>query len=194
MTPTRPAAALLLTAALLAPGCISTENDRMLLDQSVTLEAFQPVPPSPATPTETTPAALALTQPTVVSVDRSNWAPTELVVPVDGTAHKPVYAKRILWTDKTARQRDLYPTALSALELTGGSETEQQLEVPANWLASIVDIVLLPISVFWQAPWATRWSPDEAYARYWHPERPSNSNPNSAETPFAAPAPTPVTP
>jgi hypothetical protein len=189
-----PAASLCALAALLAGGCISPENDRLVIDQGVRLEAFDPVAPSAAL--NTTPSApLELQQPSVLGVDRGNWAKSQLFVPVDATAHNPPYTKRWVLTDRTARQRREYPTALSALETTGASESEQQLEAPANWLAAFGDIVLLPIRVFWQAPWTTRWSPDEAYARYWHPE---STGPVGTQAPppapFAEPAPTPVTP
>jgi hypothetical protein len=190
--PTRTAAVVMLAAALAASGCISTANDRLVIDQNVALEAFQPVAPSGSTPAITQ-TSVGLMQPSITGVDRGNWPKTDFLVPVDGTAHNTIYAKRWLFADKTARQRGLYPTALSALEVTGGSESQQQIEVPANWLSSAGDILLMPFALFWQAPWTTRWSPDTAYARYWHPERPAAAAPEPA-APFEQPAPTPVTP
>jgi hypothetical protein len=179
-------------AALALGGCVTPENDRITVDQDLRLEAFAPVPPS-TTPPPMPPAP----PPSVVSVDRSNWARITLLAPVDGAAHRPTYTKRLVLTDQTARQRRQYPTALTALETTGGSETWQQLEAPANWLVSAGDILLFPIRVLWQAPWGTRWSPDEAYARYWHPEHPEPPPPPETPSPAGQPmppVPPPITP
>lgn len=184
---------MLLPVALLSSGCISTENDRDTLGRSAPIEAFTPVPPAmpPGEPALTPPQ-----QPSVVSLERSNWAATPFLVPVDGTAHHPTYTTRVVIADETARQRREYPTALSALELTAGSERDQQLEVPANWLATLLDPILFLPRLIWEHPWSPRWSPDEAYTRYWHPERPAPlvTEEPPATAPATQPAPTPVTP
>jgi hypothetical protein len=173
-------------AAAALTGCISPQNDRITIGRSGRLEAFSPA--SPAAADASTPALTEQT-PTLIGLDRSNWAPTVISQPVDGTAHNPLYAQHIHLVDETARQRREYPTALSALELAGGSEQDQQLEALVNPLLAAADPFLLPFSMVIEAPWATKYSPDTAYARYWHPE-PANAAaaPEVAPQPAAAPA------
>ncbi len=156
-------------ALALLGGCVAQQNDRLTLGRSVRLEAFYP---PAATPAEAGAAVLPEQTPTLTSVWRDNWQRTVIHSPVDGTAHQPVYAKRLAMTESTARQRREYPTALSALELTNGSEPEQQLEALANPLYALADVVLLLPRMVLDRPWSIRWSPDVAYARYWHPGGP----------------------
>lgn len=186
---------LAIAVAILAGGCISPQNDRAVIGTDLRLEALMPVAPSTATK-EVPASSLALRQPSVISVDRTNWQPMILMVPVDGTAHNPSYVRHVVFASSTARQRRDYPTILSSLELTGGSETDQQFEAVSNWGMGALDILMIIPRMIIQAPTRTRWSPSEAYARYWHPERPGalpDEEPTH-EGPFVQPAPTPVTP
>lgn len=153
-------------ALALLGGCVAQQNDRLTVGRSVQLEAFFPPAPTAA---EAGVPVLPEQPPTLTSVWRDNWTPTVILSPVDGTAHQPTYAKRLLMTDSTARQRREYPTALTALELTNGSEGDQQLEALANPLYALADVVLLLPRMVLDRPWSIRWSPDVAYARYWHP-------------------------
>src|SRR5688500_7769300 len=99
----------------------------MTIGRSVRLETFEPArrEAEPSVPS-------SLIAPSVVNVERDNWKRTEVFVPVDGVAHKPTYARRVIETNKTRRQRNLYPTATSALELSAGSEGQQQREALYN--------------------------------------------------------------
>jgi hypothetical protein len=172
-------------------GCISPQNDRITVGRELKLEVFEG--PAPA-PEQAVPAQVVA--PSVVSIDRDNWKATDLFVPVDGTAHNPIYARRVNETNKTRRQRDLYPTPGSSLELAGGSEGQQQREAAYNVFRAITDVAFLVPRMIWRAPWRTDASPDEAYARYWHPELPPGQRqPLPEETdPFAVPTPKSVTP
>jgi hypothetical protein len=179
-------------AALLLTGCISTQNDRITIGQTVRLEGFaaSPVPPAAGT----IPPGEQVQVPSITSLDRSNWQTTPIFVPVDGTAHNPTYAKRVLVTDLTRRQQRRYPTAQSGLELYGGSERQQQVEALYNDGMAGLDILLLLPRMVWNRPWQTRWSPDESFQRYWHPERADAEAPPVIGEPYSKPEPQPVTP
>ncbi len=185
------ALAVTILACATLPGCISPENDRMTVGRSLRLEAFETTRPStdPAVPA-------ALVAPSVVSIERDNWKKTTVLVPVDGVAHNPTYTRRVIETNKNRRQRDLYPTAASALELSAGSEGQQQREALYNIARAGTDVLFIVPRMLWRAPWRTDASPDEAYARYWHPGlAPGQRQPlPDATDPFAEPRPRSVTP
>lgn len=149
----------------------------MVIGHSVRLEAIAPQPRATApSPSE------QVTAPSLTGISRANWARTEILLPVDGTAHRPIYARRTMWADKTARQRGLNPTATSALELFAGSEEQQEYEALNNHFRAVTDVILLlPRMLAW-SPWQTRFSPDEAYQRYWHPERPEPAASGGAQS------------
>jgi hypothetical protein len=153
-------------AALLLAGCVAQENDRLLLGRSVQLEAFYP--PAPAQGPTGAPV-LTEQSPTLTGIIRTDWEPMPVLVPVDGTAHRPVYNKQLYLADASARQRREYPTALNALELSEGSETDQQLEAAGNLGLAVADLILLVPRLVLQPPWRTEWSPKVAYDRYWYP-------------------------
>jgi hypothetical protein len=172
-------------------GCISLENDRDTVGRGLKLEAFE----SPRAPEQAVVPA-DLVAPSVVAIERDNWQKTEILVPVDGTAHRPTYSRREDATNKSRRQRELYPTATSSLELSAGSEGQQQSEAFYNVARALSDIVFLPFRMLWRAPWRTDVSPEDAYVRYGHPELAPGQRPPLPEDtdPFAQPAPRSVTP
>lgn len=160
-------------------GCVMPANDRLAIGESLEVEAIGPRP-TPVAPT----AASQVATPSLTGISRDHWAPLQYHVPVDGTVHTRIYAKRTFWADKTARQRGEYPTALSALEMINGSEDQQGLEALNNQFRAVTDLVLLiPRMAIW-LPWVQKRSPDDAYTRYNRPERP----------PVPADGPTRVTP
>lgn len=181
--------ALICLSTAAVSGCVSPDNDRITIGRSLRLEAFTPSPivDAPVRPSQ-------VQVPSLTGVDRSNWESTLILVPVDGVAHRPTYSKQVLVTDKTRRQRREYPTYLSALDLYGGSQTQQELEAVYNQLIAASDYVLLLPRTLWTRPWATRWSASEAYQRYWHPERPEPEPVPQEGEPFSEPRPQPVTP
>jgi hypothetical protein len=180
-----------LVVCLLLTGCVSPENDRDTIGRATKLEAFET--PKAA---ESVVVPPALAAPSVIGIERGNWQKTVILVPVDGTAHKPTYARRITDTNKTRRQRSLYPTATSSLELGGGSEGQQQSEMLYNQLMTLGDLIFWPFRMIWRAPWRTDASPDEGYSRYAHPELPPGQRQPLPEEsdPFAHPSPRSVTP
>ena len=199
-TATMTLAGLLAAAALLA-GCVTPENDRGTIGRSVRLEAFTAAPAQPAGPDMSVPVGQPVPQePSIRGLDRGHWTSTRIFVPVDGTAHRPTYAKRVHLADATARQRGEYPNAETALELTGDSLSDQQLEALANHGIAALDTLLLLPAMVWQAPWRVRWSPDVAYERTWAAleqrmiEAEQEESDAPLDDPFAAPPPHPVTP
>jgi hypothetical protein len=195
-----PRTALILLAALPLAGCVTPENDRSTVGRSVRLEALSPAPTRPAGPQMAIPVGTTVAQePSVTGLDRENWQPTRIHIPVDGTAHRPTYAKRVHIADATARQRGEYPNGETALQLTGGTLRDQQLEALANHGIAALDTLLLLPSLVWSPPWRIRWSPDVAHERTWAAL--DERTPLDVETvqpplqdPFAAPPPHPVTP
>lgn len=186
-------ACLALAAACLAQGCVSPQNDRITIGRELKLEGFTAAP-TPASIAAAPPAAEQVQAPSLVGIDRGHWERTVFMVPVDGLAHAPIYTKRVMVTDKTRRQQDRFPTALTALELYGGSEQQQQLEALYNQGMALADIALLLPRMVWTRPWMTRWSPDEAYERYWHPERPEPDAAFFDGSPYSQPEPQRITP
>jgi hypothetical protein len=84
---------------------------------------------------------------------------------------------------------------MTALELYGGSESDQQAEAALNALQGVVDLILLPIdAVFLHQPWHRRASPDVAYDRWRHREGPAPEPNPPPPGPFNTPAPVSVTP
>jgi len=82
---------------------------------------------------------------TTTSLSRSNWQTKTVLVPMDGLASKPTYARSHIWTDKTARQRGQMPTDLTALELDGDTywtQVEQSAASPAFALWDATRFVL----------------------------------------------------
>lgn len=183
-------APLALAAAL--AGCANPQNDRITIGRTQRLEAFTP---SPMPGLDQTPGPGEQVQaPSLTGIDRGNWEKTSILLPVDGTAHYPLYHKRVVIADKTRRQQNRQPTALSALDLYNGSESDQELEALANIGITAADFALLPIRVVWTPPWRTRWSPDEAYQRYWYPERNEPEPALNPGEPYSQPEPQKVTP
>jgi hypothetical protein len=189
---------LILAAAMPLAGCVTPENDRSTVGRTVRLEALTAAPQPAGTDISVPVGAMIVQEPSLVGLDRANWQPSLIHVPVDGTAHRPVYAKRVHLANRTARQRGEYPNAETALQLTGGSIWQQQGEAVANHGMAALDTLLLIPRVIWSPPWRIRWSPDVAYERTWAavdertPEIDLIDPP--LDDPFAAPPPHPVTP
>ena len=178
-------------AAGLAGGCVTPQNDRMTVGQSYRPEALStPRPPSEPSPSD------QVVKPSVTGVSRAEWQATQVVVPVDGTVHPPTYAKRLRDTDKTRRQRGQSPTVVSALELSNGSEEQQDWEALGNVGLAVTDVFLILPRMIFDPPSRLRVSPEVGYERYWRPER-WEAEPDSeppAQGPLVIPQPGRVTP
>ncbi len=189
-------------------GCIAPQNDRLTEGHgpaAVKFEAFSRDSGRAANPVASDGGSggqggrIASSPPTLTGLDRSNWDRTVVAVPVDGTAHHPTYVQRLIVTDSTARQRQEYPTAESALELTQGSGETQAWEAPLQSVQAFRDLLLGPFRLIGQPPWRVRWSPDESYARVWYtaprvPAPKPTSEQSDQDKAFAEPKPVHLTP
>ncbi len=143
----------------MAAGCVHERNESLALHDTILMEALGPEGPG---------IALTSESPSVTQISRSEWEPTTILVPVDGTAHYPTYVRVFSTVEATRRQRGEYPTELSALDLDGGSESKQQWEAVTQPFRAIGNaLLILPRMIFYRRPWETLQSPREAYERDW---------------------------
>ena len=107
-----------------------------------------------------------------VGMDRAAWPVVVFEVPVDGTVHGPTHGGWVRFTDATARQRGLFPTIETALELDGDVGEPQALEGLWGPVAAGGEILWMPVGVVMGPPWAERQSPRGLYKRSrqggWH--------------------------
>jgi hypothetical protein len=188
-----------LIVPLLALAACSTGNDRtwvgndFLNGGAMHLDAFT----EPGRPE----AAPGPAKSTLTSIDRSNWAPQVIVAPMDGLAATRTYAINYMWTDSTARQMGRMPSAVSSLELSEGSMTDQIWEAVASGpLAFIGGVMILPRMIAHSPTREVRYFPEQ----YWRAPaatprvssiEPAEAAPSEPEPQApAAPAPVPVTP
>lgn len=132
-------------------GCVSDLNNRNVLGSNVAIDG------GPG-------AGVTASGANLHGLDRSNWDGTTIRVPVDGTAHRATYAGRRLYDNTLARQKGLYPTAESALELEG-SWGLGAAEVAAQPGWAMLDVALLPVRIGMDPPWERRQSPARVYKR-----------------------------
>jgi hypothetical protein len=153
MPRTQHIAALALTALALS-ACTRQDNDRLRLGDSAALSTF-------LVHTETLPPA----GPSVTGLDRSNWEPNYLFVPVHGTANQPTYARSAFDLATLPRQRGEFPDAESSLDLVEPDASDAILfAFRTHGLAFVDAVLLLPRAVL--RPFtATDWSPAGSYQR-----------------------------
>ena len=142
--PVRPTLAALATATGLLAGC---GFDRTIAERT-TLGANQPVwtlTPAMIVSEHDTPATAT------ISLTRSNWQPVDFIVPVDGTIHGPLWRWDARAPGETARDKALYPTAETALELTGpiGPQVGEALMAP---VVAFGNTLAMPVFVFRSPP------------------------------------------
>lgn len=203
--PTAPLAAVVVIGlgsglALGLGGCVA-ENNRLTVGHEVELEAFtsderrlEPLVVTQLRPDVAYPA-FPEGRRSLTSLDRSNWTEKTILVPVDGVGHRPHYAVSLQLKNSTARQRGEFPTALSALELTGGYTDEQLVESFDQPLIILGSAVILPVRMLIDPQWNVRYSPKRSYDRWPEPGIDAaimaELDPNAEEVvdPTAAPAP-----
>lgn len=140
---------LLAGTPLITMGCMSQQNDRGYL-------GVDPVAVAPLENIATNAGN---------GLNRDQWEPTVVYIPVDGTAHPPTYNGELRPTRVTARQRGEYPTVEQALELSEDSLGAQVQEVPMVIGAAIVDGASIPGGLIVYPQSLTRWSPSVSYER-----------------------------
>ncbi|HYE61070.1 MAG TPA: hypothetical protein VD997_03660 [Phycisphaerales bacterium] len=163
-TPRAPLAPAALAITLLA-GCSTTMNERPWIGQTENNARGGAVYLDLVRAEERPEAPLTSDGPSVVSLTRENWRPMVFTVPVDGVASRRNYTTELHFTDTTARQRGEHPTALSALELSGPTRTEQALEGLVNPFNAFGDAVLMPARMAVHWPWREVYSFPPSYWR-----------------------------
>ena len=115
----------------------------------------------------------------VTSLSRANWKSTTVVVPADGLAAKPTYAKSNIWAQRSARARGQMPNATTALEVDQESTWTQIGETAGSPVFAMWDFAR---SVCWDGwctpPWHESVQPTQSYVRAAPetPRRPSSDD------------------
>lgn len=106
-------------------------------------------------------------QPSLVSLDRSNWGATSIEVPNDFTAHQPRLTRNYINKESNPRAQGRYPTERTALGLgTDRHNDEQILEAAAAPFMGAGDILLLvPRAISEMRPRHPTRTGGEGYAR-----------------------------
>jgi hypothetical protein len=86
------------------------------------------------------------------SLGREHWQTTTVLVPIDGVAAHPTYSRWLEWTDETSRQRNEFPTAMSALELNGDLQ-DQHMEMLVAGPRSLGGAAAMPFRMLMHRPW-----------------------------------------
>lgn len=166
-----PALTLAVAIAPLA-GCINDGNSRLTIGPedapSVALTVFDPyvTPPELAALAYAEPAIAThhAEPPTVVGLNRDNWAPQAFLVPVDTVLHAPHYRWPFGTPSFTARERGEYPTTADALLPYALHPDREWREAPEGPGWGLIEAVAMPVRVFLSPPCVTRHSPT-SYAR-----------------------------
>jgi hypothetical protein len=124
--------------------------------------------------------------PSVVAIDRTNWEIMRVTVPNDLAAHQPIYTRSLHENDEIARNRGLYPTAVSANQVTHPTSHDAQLlEAAEAPFAAAADILLFIPRAVMNPPWETVRTGTEPYRRV---PAPRASVPQVVSTPTTKPA------
>lgn len=196
-------AALLL---LLASGC-TPFNERAAIGQGTEIDPINQTGQAPAITTTDDP-------PSITSLDRSGWTKQTFLVPVDGAGHQPTGRHDYSEVKFTDRQKGIYPTAETALDLDGKPEhrilSEEITESVGGPIVGVYDVVTMPFRLIFDPPTRLRRSPGWDYERWpgtstrppasdaavsMEPESPNGPAQPSAPTeaaPVSAPDPAPV--
>jgi hypothetical protein len=107
------------------------------------------------------PAAVSVESPPdppTTRLDRSGWRTIDYRLPVDGTAHAPIWRTRASLGDSPPRQHGLYPTPESVLDL--GADTRDHLALGLTQpVIALADVFLLPVRMIAEPVWSVRQSP-----------------------------------
>lgn len=108
----------------------------------------------------------AMQERSIQGIERGNWAEQDFNVPIDGTSHQPTYSVHPDYANALARERGLYPDAMTCLDLRGENTNKMQaLEAVAAPFYSGLDIALWIPRALLVHPGSTVQSPANAYER-----------------------------
>lgn len=82
--------------------------------------------------------------PSVTTLARGNWQPTQVIVPVDGVMSNRRFARQYRLVDETNRQKGGPPIALSALDDGGSTAVLQVVEAAVAGPAAMYEAVAMP--------------------------------------------------
>ncbi len=141
--------------ALWAAGCATT-NDQIGPGRSALLPGLSPAKLREA------PASV----PSLRGLDRRHFPVITVVVPGREVEHWPTYVTPAAVAGTAPRQRGAFPTALSALDVSGSAGV-QLLENDLEIAVAAVGLLRLPweVLVETRVPWRVERSPTAAYAR-----------------------------
>lgn len=159
--PTRPLALSCTFAAGLAAalasgltGCAHPINNEFRYGAEGPLEVFLPQPD-----------VVGADEISVTSMDRSAWPTRIYKVPVHGVAHYPTYAEPSFDLETIPRQRNEYPTPLSALDLQEPDPGAEAWQGVRGQAGAAIDALLLVPRLVIRPPTSTDWSPEWSYQR-----------------------------
>lgn len=190
---------LLLPATLagLATGCAQF-NERNTIGQSTQINPINQTGQAPAI--DMTDDATSIS-----SLDRSSWQKTQFLVPVDGAGHQPTGRHDYREVVFTNRQKGIYPTPESSMDLDGkpGREIlgEEIAETGGAPLVAMLDVISMPFRLVFDPPTRLKRSPSWNYERSpTHaapapaalPEAPASEQTPGAPAAAATPAPAPA--
>lgn len=142
---------LAILGALLA-GCVTDYNAR------TTIGAKQTIPALTFARTAEGGSAPEPVDPPTTRLDRAGWETINYRLPVDGTAHAPIWRSAIVLGDSPRRQHGLYPTPESVLEL--GADAQDQLVLGFSLpIIALADVFLMPVWMIADPIWNVRQSP-----------------------------------
>lgn len=139
--------------------------------------------------------------PSISRLERSNWPKSQFLVPVDGAGHQPTYRldyREVLFTN---RQKGLFPTPESAMDLDGkpGQEIlgEEIAETGGQPLVALGNAIIVPGWMIVSPPGRLKRSPSWNYQRWpsdtWTSKDTITGVPQTTPVPQAPPAPPPPT-
>lgn len=104
--------------------------------------------------------------PSARSLSRLDWQPVDFLVPVDGTVHGPQRRIDLRYLSKSPRDRFLYPTVESALDLST-DRLGRRIEGSAAPFVGMLNVLTMPVNLFRDPP-GSYMSPSKAmlYKRY----------------------------
>lgn len=164
------------TLAGLATGCTQF-NERNTIGQSTQINPINQTGQAPAI--DMTDDATSIS-----SLDRSSWQKTQFLVPVDGAGHQPTGRHDYREVVFTNRQKGIYPTAESAMDLDGKPQREilgeEIAETAGAPLVAMLDLISMPVRLVFDPPTRLKRSPSWNYERW-----PTHAAPAPAAAPEA---------
>lgn len=174
---------------LLAAGCAGPLNNEVSVGQAWLPSTFDTRDDAIAAVDSQPPV-----EPSITSIDRTDWPSTRILAPNDRPAHQPLYTQPWFATHYRGLERrrtGKYPTQQSALQMPTAADVKGQArEGLVSPVAAAVDLILFPIRAIFAPPWQrtrTGFMPYDRTARI-------QTVPPAVAEPAEAPPPPPMAP